>query len=82
MGSGLTALIQKTTALPGQAIMSMLWSVGQLQGICDPTNTQNIWVANYLGIDTQQILKRTLPYAWILVVCGLCLSVFLGYVSW
>jgi len=82
MGSGLVALVQKTTALTSQAIMGMLMSVGQLQGVCDPTNTHNIWIATYLGIDTQALLTRTIPYAWAGALCGLCLAVFLGYVAW
>lgn len=80
MGSGIVALIQKSTQLASPAIMGMLMSVGQLQGICDPTNTHNVWIATYLGTDTQSLLKRTLPYAWIAVFAGLCLAVLLGYV--
>jgi hypothetical protein len=80
MGSGIVKLIQQSTALGGSAIMSMLMSVGQLQGICDPTNTHNVWIATYLGTDTQALLRRTLPYAWVAVVAGLMLAVALGYV--
>ncbi len=82
MGSGLVALVQKSTTLSSQAIMGMLMSVGQVQGICDPTNTHNIWIATYLGTDTQVLLKRTIPYAWIAVVCGLVIAVAQGYVPW
>jgi hypothetical protein len=80
MGSGLVALMQKATSLSSRAIMGMLWSVGQIQGICDPTNTHNIWIANYLGTDTQVLLRKTIPYAWLAALAGLCLSVFYGYV--
>jgi hypothetical protein len=81
MGSGIVSLIQKATNLSSQAIMGMLMSVGQIQGICDPTNTHNIWIATYLATDTQSLLRKTLPYAWLAVVFGLSLSVLLGYVS-
>jgi Mg2+/citrate symporter len=80
MGSGIVKLMQTSTTLGGAAIMSMLMSVGQLQGICDPTNTHNVWIATYLGTDTQSLLKRTLPYAWTAVFVGLVLGVMLGYV--
>lgn len=80
MGSGLVALMQKSTQLSGQAIMGMLMSVGQLQGVCDPTNTHNVWIATYLGIDTQILLRKTIPYVWTAVVFGLILAVGLGYV--
>jgi H+/gluconate symporter-like permease len=81
MGSGLIALMQTATTLGARAIMSMLWSVGQVQGVSDPTNTQNVWVATYLGIDTESLLKRTLPYAWFATLSGLLLAVGLGYVK-
>jgi hypothetical protein len=79
MGSGLVSLMQKTAVLSGQAIMGMLLSVGQIQGICDPTNTHNIWIANYLGTSTQSLLRKTLPYAWVSVIFGLTLACGLGY---
>jgi hypothetical protein len=82
MGSGLVSLAQKATALSSQAIMAMLMSVGQIQGICDPTNTANIWIATYLGVDTQVILKRTIPYALLCVFLGLSLAVAKGFVPW
>jgi Na+/H+ antiporter NhaD/arsenite permease-like protein len=80
MGSGIVSLIQKATTLSSQAIMGMVMSVGQVQGICDPTNTHNIWIATYLSTDTQTLLRKTFPYAWIAVVAGLTLSIGLGYV--
>ncbi len=82
MGSGLVKLIQSATTLGSKAILAMLWSVGQIQGICDPANTQNLWVATYLGVDTQALMVRTLPYAWTLAFLGLCLAVSFGYVPW
>jgi hypothetical protein len=82
MGSGLVSLAKSATALSNQAIMAMLFSVGQIQGICDPTNTANIWIATYLGVDTQFILKRTIPYALLCVFLGLSLAVAKGFVPW
>ena len=81
MGSGLVTIVRQLNTLTSPAIMSMLLSVGQLQGICDPTNTANIWIATYLNTDTQVLLKRTVPYAWAATIFGLLLSVSLGYVK-
>jgi hypothetical protein len=80
MGSGLVSLIQKATTLSSRAVMGMTMSVGQIQGICDPTNTHNIWIATYLATDTQALLRKTFLYAWAAVVLGLTLSVGSGYV--
>lgn len=77
MGSGLVALIKGP--LGGPATMSMLLSVGQLQGVCDPTNTHNVWIATYLGTDTQVLLRKTILYTWLAVIGGLILAVILGY---
>ena len=82
MGSGLVNVVMALNIVTSQAIMAMLMSVGQIQGICDPTNTQNIWIANYLGVDTQIILRRTIPYALLSVLLGLCLAVAKGFVPW
>jgi Na+/H+ antiporter NhaD/arsenite permease-like protein len=57
--------------LPPAGVMAALLSVGQIQGICDPTNTHNVWIANHLGLDVNQILKRTLPYVWAGAAVGL-----------
>lgn len=80
MGSGLVTLVVNLTTLSAQSVMSMLMSVGQVQGVCDPTNTQNIWIATYLGVDTQVILKKTLPYAMLAALLGLSLAVLKGFV--
>ncbi len=82
MGGAVASLINKSGKLSNKALMGMLMSVGQIQGVCDPTNTQNIWIANYLGLETQSLLLKTLPYTWLMVVGGLILAVCQGYVQW
>lgn len=74
LGSGLVGLLLLSKNIPVLAIMALLMSVGQIQGVCDPTNTHNVWVANYLGLDVQNILKKTIPYMWVLAVLGLILG--------
>jgi hypothetical protein len=37
-------------------------AVVQVQNVCDPTNTANVWVANFTGVHIDTITKRTLPY--------------------
>lgn len=64
MGIGIAGALVAGGVLPPAAAMAGLMAVGQVQGICDPTNTHNVWVAGELGVDTQDILRRTLPYAW------------------
>ncbi len=79
MGYGMAAIMLASGSLPAAAIMGMLLSVGQIQGICDPTNTQNVWIANELHLDVQEILWRTLPYVWILAALGLAAAALLFF---
>ena len=65
--------------MPVGAIMAAFTAVGMIQGVCDPTNTQNVWIANYTDTDVQDVLKRTLPYMWALAFLGLILSAVLYY---
>jgi len=65
------ALMVATGSIPGAAVMGALFSVGMIQGVCDPTNTHNVWIANYLGLDIQKILRKTIVYMWVLALLGL-----------
>jgi hypothetical protein len=75
LGYGIATLISYPVgALPPASVMGLLLSVGQIQGVCDPTNTHNVWIANELRIDVNQILKKTFPYMWALATFGLIIS--------
>jgi len=71
MGAGVMEVLVTGGVVPSGAAMAVLMSVGQIQGISDPTNTHNVWIASNLGLDVQDLLKRTLPYAWGLALVGL-----------
>jgi hypothetical protein len=74
LGYGVTAILQSSGVIPPAAIMAMMLSVGQVQGICDPTNTANVWVANHQGVDVQKLMLRTLPFVWVAVFLGLAIA--------
>ncbi|MBE2279455.1 MAG: citrate transporter [Ignavibacteriaceae bacterium] len=78
MGYGIAAILLASGMIPG-AIMGMLMSVGQIQGVSDPTNTQNVWLANEMRIDVQKILWTTLPYTWLIAVLGLVAASLIFY---
>ncbi len=65
LGFGFGTLITATGILPPAAVMGMLISVGMVQGVCDPTNTHNVWIASYQGITPNYILRRMIPFVWI-----------------
>lgn len=78
MGFGIAAIFLTSGMNPG-AIMGLLLSVGQIQGISDPTNTQNVWLANEMRVDVQKILWNTIPYTWLIALLGLIVSALMFY---
>ncbi|WP_456409316.1 citrate transporter [Caldithrix abyssi] len=78
MGYGLAAVFLASGMNPG-AVMGLLMAVGQVQGISDPTNTHNVWLANEMQVDVQKILWNTLPYTWAVAFIGLIISATMFY---
>jgi hypothetical protein len=62
------------TGVPPGAVMGVLMSLGMIQGISDPTNTANVWLANEVRLDVTTLMWRTLPYAWVIAAAGLVVA--------
>ncbi len=73
LGYGVGGVLLATGVAPG-AVMGILMSLGIIQGVSDPTNTQNVWIANEVRLDVNVILWRTLPYSWIVAALGLVVA--------
>ena len=71
LGSGIGRFMYELNVLNPLAILGALLSIGAIQGILDPTNTHNIWTANYVNTDTSKILKKALPYVLLQVFMNL-----------
>lgn len=78
LGYGIAAVFM-AAGMSGGAVMGLLLTTGQVQGISDPTNLQNIWIANEIKVDVQKILWNTLPYSWILSCLGLIIASLIYY---
>lgn len=74
LGLGLASIMVASGKLSATHIMAALMTTGQIQGVCDPTNTQNVWTASACGVDVNDIMKRTLPFVWLAVVIGLIVA--------
>lgn len=74
LGSGIAALIIGLNVMPTNAVMGAFLSVERMQGVGDPTNTQNVWTANYVGVDVNNITKKLIPYLWIVAAIGVVCS--------
>ena len=79
MGSGLISLMKDTGFLGGPPIMAAIQAVGQLQGVSDPTNSYNVWIANYLGLDVVKIMKKTVAYMWVMTLVGLGIGAWMYF---
>jgi hypothetical protein len=73
MGYGLAAVFL-AAGLNSGAVMGLLMAVGQIQGISDPTNTHNVWLANEMRVDVQKVLWNTITYTWVIAFLGLIIS--------
>ena len=62
------------TGVPAGAVMGVLMSLGMIQGVSDPTNTANVWIANEVRLDVTTLMWRTLPYAWVVAMVGLVVA--------
>jgi hypothetical protein len=73
LGLGIGALFMQA-GLSSGLIMGVFMSVGAVQGVCDPTNTHNVWIANYVSEDVIKITKKLLPYIWVMSFFGLIVA--------
>jgi hypothetical protein len=78
LGYGVGGVLLAMGVPPG-AVMGMLMSMGIIQGVSDPTNTQNVWLANEVRLDVNILMWKTLPYTWIVAVLGLIIAGFRFY---
>jgi len=77
IGIGVYSLIGSLGLVPPLALLAAVMSVVQVQNVCDPTNTHNVWVANYVGIRVEEITGATLIYQVAVCFASLMLAGFL-----
>ena len=69
LGSGLANIFVAAGTLSPVAVGMALRSTSVVQTVADPTNTQNVIVADYANVDVNDILKSTLPYTMVMALC-------------
>lgn len=79
LGSGIAALVIGLGTLSPLAVMGAFLAAERIQGCGDPTNTQNVWTANFAEVDVNGITKKLLPYLWAVAVIGVVVSAFLYF---
>lgn len=79
LGSGIAALVIGLGTLSPMAVMAAFLAAERIQGCGDPTNTQNVWTANFCEVDVNGITKKLLPYLWTVAVIGVVIGAFLYF---
>lgn len=60
LGAGFFAIIASAGIIPPIAVLGAAMAIVQLQNVCDPTNTHNVWTANYVGVRVEELTKSTI----------------------
>lgn len=77
IGIGVYLLIKDLNLLPPLALLAAVMSVVQVQSACDPTNTHNVWVANYVGMRVEEITRQTIIFKVAVCLVGLIVGAWL-----
>jgi H+/gluconate symporter-like permease len=77
IGIGVYTLIGALGLLPAPALLAAALSIAQVQSACDPTNTHNVWVANYVGMRVEEITRATILYKIAVCLIGLIVGSWL-----
>lgn len=79
LGSGIAALVIGLGTLNPLAVMGAFLAAERIQGCGDPTNTQNVWTANFVEVDVNGVTKKLLPYLWAIAILGVIISAVLYF---
>ena len=75
VGIAIFTVLLTSHVLPPVVLVAAIMAVVQVQNVCDPTNTSNVWVANFTGVPIATITRRTLPYQVAVALLGTLLIV-------
>jgi hypothetical protein len=74
VGIGIFTIMFGAGILPALAVLAAIMSIVQVQNVCDPTNTHNVWIANFTGVRVEELTKQTLLPMMIVCIIGLILA--------
>jgi hypothetical protein len=78
VGIAVFSVLAGLGVLPAVVLVAAIMAVVQVQNVCDPTNTQNVWVANFTAVRVGDITKATLPYQVAVATLGTLAVVLFG----
>ncbi len=77
IGIGLFTIMFGIGVLPAIALLAAIMCVVQVQNVCDPTNTHNVWIANFTGVRVEELTKDTIIPIVLVCIVGLIISALL-----
>lgn len=81
IGIGLFSILFGAHVLPPLASLAAVMCIVQVQNVGDPTNTHNVWVANFVGIRVEDFTRATLLPMVIFCLIGLGIAALLFFTS-
>lgn len=79
MGAGVLGLLVSAGAMPTMAIVAGFLAVQLIQLSSDPTNTHNVWTADYFGLEVNSLSKVMMPTMWIACALAVIIGSFIYY---
>lgn len=79
MGAGVLGLLVSAGSMPTMAIVAGFLAVQLIQLSSDPTNTHNVWTADYFGMEVNSLTKVMLPTMWIACAVAVMIGSFIYY---
>lgn len=78
LGSGIAALMISAGMNPIAAMLALRID-SNLQAVCDPTNSHNVWAADFTKTDINEILKKTIGWLLVAVLISMIVASFVVF---
>jgi Mg2+/citrate symporter len=74
LGAGIAGLVIGGGILPAPAAITGFMATERMQSVGDPTNTHNVWTADFAGVDVNAISIKLVPFLWVVAAISAVLA--------
>lgn len=78
LGSGIISLLVAGGMNPIAAMVALRLD-SNVQSVCDPTNSHNVWVSDFIKTDVNEVMKKTIGWVAVSTFIGLIVASFFLY---
>ncbi|MFS1030245.1 citrate transporter [Enterococcus casseliflavus] len=78
LGSGIISLLVAGGMNPIAAMVALRLD-SNVQSVCDPTNSHNVWVSDFIKTDVNEVMKKTIIWVAVSTFLGLVVASFFLY---